>query len=71
MTDDIKDALAKGFAHDSALYRERGFMRRVGFGRKPALIDIDMANAWTWPGVIGAAATGKSAAKVPAVNALS
>jgi maleamate amidohydrolase len=35
---------------DSALYRERGFMRRIGFGCRPALINIDLANAWTRPG---------------------
>src|SRR5690625_7828706 len=28
----------------------RGFKRRVGFGTRPAVIHIDMANAWTRPG---------------------
>src|SRR5699024_11589286 len=28
----------------------RGFKYRVGFGSRPAVIHIDMANAWTRPG---------------------
>ena len=47
MGEDIRAALAKVFAADSELYRGRGFMRRVGFGERPALINIDLANAWT------------------------
>src|SRR3954468_21792712 len=50
MADDIRDALDRIFAADSELYRGRGFMRRVGFGERPALINIDLANAWTRPG---------------------
>ena len=50
MADDIREALEKVFAADSELYRGRGFMRRVGFGERPALINIDLANAWTRPG---------------------
>lgn len=49
MTDDIKDALAKIFDHDTGIYRDRGFMRRIGYGKRPALINIDLANAWTRP----------------------
>ncbi len=47
---DITEALEKIFSADSDLYRNRGFMRRVGFGERPALINIDLANAWTRPG---------------------
>jgi nicotinamidase-related amidase len=43
-------ALEKIFSADSELYRDRGFMRRVGFGERPALINIDLANAWTREG---------------------
>ena len=50
MTDDLKEALAKIFAADSELYQDRGFQRRIGFGTRPALINIDLANAWTRPG---------------------
>ncbi len=50
MNDEITQALAKVFAADSDLYRGRGFMRRVGFGERPALVVIDLANAWTRPG---------------------
>ncbi|MGH3016132.1 MAG: isochorismatase family protein, partial [Gaiellaceae bacterium] len=50
MNDEITQALEKVFAADSDLYRGRGFMRRVGFGERPALVNIDLANAWTQPG---------------------
>jgi N-carbamoylsarcosine amidase len=50
MSDDITEALEKIFAADSELYQNRGFQRRIGFGTRPALINIDLANAWTRPG---------------------
>jgi maleamate amidohydrolase len=50
MSDDIREALAKVFSADSDVYRQRGFQRRVGFGERPALVNIDLANAWTRPG---------------------
>jgi nicotinamidase-related amidase len=50
MGDDVTRALETIFAADSELYRNRGFMRRVGFGECPALIHIDLANAWTREG---------------------
>jgi N-carbamoylsarcosine amidase len=50
VTDEITEALAKVFSKDSDLYRGRGFMRRVGYGEHPALVNIDLANAWTRPG---------------------
>jgi N-carbamoylsarcosine amidase len=46
----MQDALHTIFDADSELYHDRGFMRRVGFGERPALINIDLANAWTQPG---------------------
>jgi nicotinamidase-related amidase len=45
----IKAALQQIFAADSALYQTRGFQRRIGYGTRPALINIDLANAWTRP----------------------
>jgi nicotinamidase-related amidase len=48
--DELKAALDKVFAADSALYKNRGFQRRIGYGKRPALINIDLANAWTRPG---------------------
>ena len=30
--------------------KQRGFQRRIGFGKRPALISVDLANAWTRPG---------------------
>lgn len=48
--EDLQARLEEAFAIASKLYQERGFQRRVGFGRKPALINVDLANAWTRPG---------------------
>src|SRR3954470_11313949 len=50
MADDISRALESIFSADSDLYQGRGFQRRIGFGERPALIHIDLANAWTRPG---------------------
>ena len=50
MADEIQEALNKIFAADSEIYQNRGFQRRIGFGERPALINIDLANAWTRPG---------------------
>jgi len=47
--DDYKAMLEKIFSADSHLYQNRGFQRRIGFGRKAALLIIDLANAWTRP----------------------
>ena len=46
---EIAEALERIFAADSELYQARGFQRRVGFGERPALVNIDLANAWTRP----------------------
>lgn len=53
MNDSIEDldaVLQKAFDASSKIYAERGFQRRIGFGKKPALISVDLANAWTRPG---------------------
>jgi len=47
---DLQAVLEEVFAADSELYQGRGFQRRVGFGQRPALVHIDLANAWTRPG---------------------
>lgn len=43
-------ALNEAFEASTQIYRDRGFQRRIGFGAKPALISVDLANAWTRPG---------------------
>lgn len=50
MSDKLEAALEAAFEEATRRYRERGFQRRVGFGKKPALISVDLANAWTRPG---------------------
>ena len=49
MSEDMKEALDRIFSADSELYRGRGFMRRIGAGARPALVNIDLANAWARP----------------------
>ncbi len=46
----LQEALKTIFDADSALYQTRGFQRRIGYGTRPALVNIDLANAWTRPG---------------------
>jgi N-carbamoylsarcosine amidase len=48
--EELKAALEVVFRANAAIYAERGFQRRIGFGEKPALLVIDLANAWTRPG---------------------
>ena len=53
MSDDVaklKLRLEEAFSVATRLYQSRGFQRRLGFGRKPALVNVDLANAWTRPG---------------------
>lgn len=50
MSDQLQELLEQTFRRDSAEYAERGFQRRVGYGTRPAVIHIDMANGWTRPG---------------------
>ncbi len=47
---ELKMRLEEAFAAATKLYQARGFQRRIGFGRKPALVNVDLANAWTRPG---------------------
>lgn len=52
MTDieNLDEILQKAFDESTRIYKERGFQRRIGFGKRPALISVDLANAWTRPG---------------------
>jgi len=45
----LNELLEKAFAIGAEEYAERGFKRGVGYGTRPAVIHIDMANAWTRP----------------------
>jgi N-carbamoylsarcosine amidase len=47
---EVTTALNTIFNADTGIYRDRGFQRRVGYGTRPALVHIDLANAWTRPG---------------------
>jgi nicotinamidase-related amidase len=49
-SNELSSLLARAFAAGSEIYQERGFQRRIGFGRKPCLVNVDLANAWTRPG---------------------
>lgn len=44
------DDLREAHAIAARLYRERGFQARIGFGVRPALVNVDLANAWTRKG---------------------
>ncbi|PPR79630.1 MAG: N-carbamoylsarcosine amidase [Alphaproteobacteria bacterium MarineAlpha2_Bin1] len=46
----LDKVLEEAFAASTKLYEERGFKRRIGFGKRPALVSVDLANAWTRPG---------------------
>lgn len=48
--EELKAALDVVFRANAEVYKARGFQRRVGFGEKPALVVVDLANAWTRPG---------------------
>ena len=48
--DEVQGALSTIFDADTGIYQDRGFQRRIGFGSRPALVNIDLANAWTRPG---------------------
>jgi maleamate amidohydrolase len=50
MSTELQRLLEETFSKDSAEYSHRGFQRRVGYGKRPAIVHIDMANAWTRPG---------------------
>src|SRR5205823_803321 len=63
---DVLAGLRAAMAEVDAFYKERGiFQERFGFGKRPALVVIDMAYGWTDP-----AYAGGSARLDPAVAAL-
>ena len=41
-----QELLQKAFAEASKIYKERGFQRRMGYGKAPAITTVDMARAW-------------------------
>lgn len=47
---DIEQALERAFAAAKKLYADRGFSKPYGFGKRPAIVTIDLAKAWTLPG---------------------
>lgn len=48
--ENLDEVLQQAFDESTRIYRERGFARRIGFGKRPALVSVDLANAWTRPG---------------------
>ena len=50
LDDKVRKALDTIFSGDAGLYQTRGWNQRSGFGTRPALLNIDLANAWTRPG---------------------
>ena len=50
LDDKVQAALDTIFTAASELYANRGWNVRSGFGKRPALLNIDLANAWTRPG---------------------
>ena len=60
------DSLRAAMAEVDAFYKERGiFQGKFGFGKRPALVVIDMAYGWT-----DAAYAGGSARLDPAIAAI-
>src|SRR5438445_2128134 len=56
-TMDPQEGLRLAMAAVDAYYKERGlFQGRFGFGRRPALVVIDMAYGWTDPAYAGGSA---------------
>lgn len=47
---ELDKMLQQAFAASTKIYQQRGFQRRIGFGKRPALVSVDLANAWTRPG---------------------
>ena len=41
-----EELLKKAFAEAKEIYKERGFMRKMGYGKAPAITTVDMAKAW-------------------------
>lgn len=41
-----QELLQQAFAEAKKIYEERGFMRKMGFGKAPAVTTVDMARAW-------------------------
>ena len=45
-----QELLERAFAEARKIYKERGFQRRMGFGKAPAITTVDMAKAWMTDG---------------------
>ncbi|MDO5688994.1 MAG: isochorismatase family protein [Tissierellia bacterium] len=41
-----EELLKKAFAEAREIYKERGFQRKMGYGKAPAITTVDMAKAW-------------------------
>lgn len=50
VNNEVREALDTIFSADASLYQKRGWNQRSGFGSRPAILNIDLANAWTRSG---------------------
>jgi maleamate amidohydrolase len=46
----MSDTMTANQTIAARLYHERGFQARIGYGARPALVNVDLANAWTRKG---------------------
>ncbi|HWK27120.1 MAG TPA: isochorismatase family protein [Solirubrobacter sp.] len=45
--EELESALRRLLDINDRIYRSRGYNKRIGFGRSPAVVVVDLANAWT------------------------
>lgn len=46
----MSNNLKSNFEVACEIYSKRGFQNRIGYGKKPAIVNVDLANAWTREG---------------------
>jgi len=46
----MSNLLEENIQEAKQIYSKKGFQSRIGYGKKPAIINVDLANAWTRKG---------------------